>query len=68
VGDEDDYGMDYGNDTIGSESKEYKDEDDKPAKRDTSNKKDDSKPIGSPVEQKKEKKGLLKRIFGKKDQ
>lgn len=71
VGSEDDYGNDYGNDTIGSESREYKDEEGKPLKKDTSNnspaKKGVDKPIGSPVDDKKEKKGLLKRIFGKKE-
>jgi penicillin-binding protein 1A len=70
VGNEEDYG--FGDDSIGSESREYKDEEDKPAKRDTGSKapgkKDDSKPIGAPVDEKKEKKGLLRRIFGKKDQ
>jgi penicillin-binding protein 1A len=69
VGSEEDYG--WGNDSIGSESKEYKDEEDQPVKKDTiaksNNRKDDGKPIGSPIEEKKEKKGILRRIFGKKD-
>ncbi len=71
VGSEEDYGN-YGNDTIGSESREYKDEDEKkPVVKDTSNKspaKKEDKPIGSPADDEKKKKGLLKRIFGKKDE
>ncbi len=70
VGSEEDYG--WGDDSIGSESKEYKDEEDQPVKKDTTtksnNRKDDGKPIGSPADEKKEKKGILRRIFGKKDQ
>ena len=70
VGSEEDYG--WGDDSIGSESREYKDEEDQPVKKDTTtksnNKKDNGKPIGSPVDEKKEKKGILRRIFGKKDQ
>jgi penicillin-binding protein 1A len=70
VGTQDDYNN-YGPDTIGSESKEFKDDEGKvpPSRKDTvksSGKKPDETPIGSPVEEKK-KKGILKRIFGKKD-
>jgi penicillin-binding protein 1A len=69
VGEEDDYRNSYG-DSIGPESKPFPDEN-KKTKKDSitktpSKKEDDTKPIGSPVEQPK-KKGLLKRIFGGKD-
>ncbi len=73
VGTEEDYLNNYGNDTIGSESREFKDDEDKvPPKKDTvskspAKKPDDSKPIGSPAEEPKKKKTLLRRIFGKKD-
>jgi penicillin-binding protein 1A len=68
VGNEQDYN--YGNDSIGAESKAYKDDEDKvPPKKDTVikapiKKEDDAKPIGSPVEQPKKKKGFLKKLFG----
>ena len=72
VGNEQDYN--YGNDSIGPESKAYKDDEDKvPPKKDTSSanknpaKKEDDKngkPIGSPVEEPKKKKGFLKKLFG----
>ena len=73
AGQEQDYN-DYGKDSIGAESQKYTDDngDVKPAKKDTTSKtpakKEDNndKPIGSAVEQPK-KKGLLKKIFGKKD-
>jgi penicillin-binding protein 1A len=71
VGSEEDY-YNYDYDTIGSESRVYKDEEEtRPSKKDSSSKspakKDDSKPIGSPVEEEKKKKGLFKKIFGKKE-
>ncbi|TMI63495.1 MAG: penicillin-binding protein [Bacteroidetes bacterium] len=64
--------QDYNNtEYIGPESQKVPDED-APIKKDTLKypaKKDDSdiKPIGAPTEDKKKKKGLLKRIFDKKD-
>jgi penicillin-binding protein 1A len=70
VGNEEDYNQ-YNNDLIGPESQPVKEDEQKPAKNDTVSKtpikkKVDniSKPIGSPVEQLKKKKSLLKRIFG----
>lgn len=76
VGDEDDYKNFGPGDSIGPESKPLQDDDDKkPAKKDTNSisktaiKREDetSRPIGSPVTQPTKKKGLLKKIFGKKD-
>lgn len=71
VGDEDDY---ESNEYIGPESTPVK-EDKTPAKKDTVTKnparKEDNtgdKPIGAPAEDPKKKKGLLKKIFGKKDE
>jgi penicillin-binding protein 1A len=61
------------NEYIGPESKPVQDDDNKSVKKDTVTKtaikKEDDKinPIGSPVEEKKKKKGILKRIFGGKD-
>ncbi|MEO6610889.1 MAG: transglycosylase domain-containing protein [Chitinophagaceae bacterium] len=74
VGNEQDYNNNYSNDTIGAESKKYTDDEGnpRPGKKDTSSsktpgkKEDDNKPIGAPAEPKK-KDGLLKRIFGKKE-
>jgi len=71
VGSEDDYNM--SNDYIGPESRPVVDEENKPAKKDSSDKngpdkkKVDSKPIGAPAEEPKKKKGFLKKIFGKKE-
>jgi len=49
-------------------------EEEKPAKKDTSNinapdnkKKSDNKPIGAPADEPKKKKGFLKKLFGKKE-
>lgn len=70
VGNEEDYNQYYNNDTLGPESQPVNEEGQNPQKKDTvvktPVKKDDDngKPIGSPVEQSKKKKGLLKRIFG----
>lgn len=70
VGNEEDYNQYINNDSIGPESQPVKEDDQKPAKKDTVAKApikkedDNTKPIGSPVEQPKKKKGLLKRIFG----
>jgi penicillin-binding protein 1A len=65
---------DYSGDTLGPESKPIENEDKpKPVKKDSVSKspikkeENDSKPIGSNVEEPKKKKGLLKRIFGNKD-
>jgi penicillin-binding protein 1A len=70
VGNEQDYN--YSNDSIGPESKVYKDDEDKvPPKKDTVTKapikKEEDNTIGSKVDEPKKKKGLLKRMFGKKD-
>jgi penicillin-binding protein 1A len=60
-------------DSIGPESKPVKEDENKPVKKDTVAKapinKEDNKitPIGSPVKDSAKKKGLLKRIFGGKD-
>lgn len=74
VGNEQDYNDGYSpNDTLGPESKPLEEDDKKPAKKDTAAKtairKDDSntKPIGAPKEEPEKKRGILKRIFGKKD-
>lgn len=67
VGTEQDYNMN--NEYIGGESKPFT-EDDKPVKKDSVNRTppgNNEKPIGAPAEETKKKKGLLKRIFGKKD-
>jgi penicillin-binding protein 1A len=70
VGNEQDYNSNT--DSIGPESKPLQD-DDKPVKKDTvvkapiKKEEDNNKPIGAPVEEQKKKKGLLKRLFGKKD-
>lgn len=67
VGTADDYNY------IGPESKPVVEED-KPGKKDTTTaknqdkKKSDAKPIGSPTEEPKKKKGIFRKIFGKKDQ
>lgn len=71
VGSEDDYNL--SNDYIGPESKPVVDEENKPAKKDSSDKngpdkkKVESKPIGAPAEEPKKKKGFLKKLFGKKE-
>jgi len=68
VGSEEDYNME-GNEYIGPESAPVKDDDNKPAKKDTATrtaikKEDDAvKPIGTPKEDPKKKKGLFKRLF-----
>jgi penicillin-binding protein 1A len=70
VGNEQDYNN---NDSIGPESKPILDDDNKPVKKDTvvkapiKKEDDNSRPIGAPAEEPKKKKGLLKRLFGKKD-
>jgi penicillin-binding protein 1A len=72
VGNENDYNNYNSSDSIGPESKPVE-EDNKPAKKDTIAKTpvkkedDNSKPIGSPVEEPKKKKGILKKIFGNKN-
>jgi penicillin-binding protein 1A len=66
VGKEQDYNN---NEYIGPESKPVIDED-KPAKKDTlrkSSKEETERPIGSPVEEPKKKKGIFQKLFGKKD-
>ena len=70
VGTEKDY--ENNNDYIGPESKPVTNDDERPIKKDTVNKNpaknnEDIKPIGSPVEEPKKKKGLFQRIFGKKN-
>jgi penicillin-binding protein 1A len=70
VGNEKDY--EINNDFIGPESKPVTNDDDKPVKKDTSNKNQantpsTTKPIGSPADDTKKKKSLLQKIFGKKD-
>ncbi len=70
VGTEEDYNMSH--DYIGPESKPVPadEENTKPVKKDTADrdkKKGDGKPIGSPVDEPKKKKGFLKKLFGKKD-
>jgi penicillin-binding protein 1A len=69
VGTADDYNY------IGPESKPVVEDDAKPSKKDSLNnqspdkkKADNSKPIGSPTEEPKKKKGFLKKIFGKKEE
>ncbi len=73
VGNADDYGN-QGGEYIGPESQPVKDDNSKPAEKKDSvtkggiKKADDaSPPIGAPSNDPKKKKGLLKRIFGKKD-
>ena len=72
VGNEQDYNNDY-NDSIGPESKPVQEDDNKPAKKGSTNKsaakKEDDKmnPIGSLVKDSAKKKGFLKKIFGGKD-
>jgi penicillin-binding protein 1A len=76
VGTEDDYNTGDG-DSLGAESKQYSDDNDTktPPKKDTvavkspARKEEDKtvRPIGSPAEEPNEKKGLLKKLFGKKD-
>jgi penicillin-binding protein 1A len=73
VGDAEDYGFPPG-EYIGPESQPVKEEEDRvPPKKDSTSKNDgkksstDAKPIGSPKDQPEKKKGLLKRIFGKKN-
>lgn len=74
VGNEQDYNDSYSpNDTLGPESKPLEEDEKKPAKKDSAAKtairKEDSntKPIGAPKEEPEKKKGILKRIFGKKE-
>ncbi len=69
VGTADDYNY------IGPESKPIVDDEKKPSKKDSSDnqsstdkKKAEGKPIGSPAEEHKKKKGFLKKIFGKKEE
>ncbi|HEX7846678.1 MAG TPA: penicillin-binding transpeptidase domain-containing protein, partial [Chitinophagaceae bacterium] len=67
VGNENDYNIN--NEYIGPESKPVKDDNTPPTKKDTAKApiiKTEERPIGSPVEDTQKKKGLLKRIFGKK--
>ena len=71
VGTQDDYYFDGGG-YIGPESKPLPPDENDPQKKNKDtikdkNKAGSAKPIGSPVEEPKKKKGLLKRIFGKKD-
>ncbi|MEQ1677700.1 MAG: transglycosylase domain-containing protein, partial [Chitinophagaceae bacterium] len=74
VGNPEDYNN-YDHDSIGAESKEYKEDDNKtPPKKDTVakapvKKEDDNSgtPIGSAKEEPKKKKSLLKKLFGKKE-
>jgi penicillin-binding protein 1A len=72
VGNEQDYNNNN-NEYIGPESKPVQEDENKPVKKDTvakapiNKEEDNSKTIGSPVEQPKKKKGFLKRIFGNKD-
>ena len=72
AGNEQDYDINN-NEYIGPESKPVREDENKPAQKDTVTKTpvkkvdDNNKPIGSPVEEQKKKKGLLKRIFGKKE-
>lgn len=75
INSQDDYN-DYENDTLGPQSKPpgNDDENSKPAKKDTIaktpvKKEEDntSKPIGSKVEEPKKKKGILRKIFGSRD-
>ena len=71
VGTEEGYNM--SNDYIGPESKPVVDEENKPARKDSTNKSDqdkrkvEGKPIGSATEEPKKKKGFLKKLFGKKE-
>jgi penicillin-binding protein 1A len=70
VGSEEDYNM--SNDYIGPESKPVTDDDDaKPSRKDTADSKEkkklDSKPIGSPADEPKKKKGFFRKLFKKKD-
>jgi penicillin-binding protein 1A len=68
VGTEEDYNINK--DYIGPESKPVIDEDKKPSKKDSINRATQNKegrPIGSAVDEPKKKKGLLNKIFGKKD-
>ncbi|MEI9945121.1 MAG: transglycosylase domain-containing protein [Chitinophagaceae bacterium] len=68
VGNENDYN--YSQDYIGPESKPVKEDDEEkiPARKDSIIKKPvEDKPIGTITEDPKKKKGLLKRLFGKKD-
>lgn len=78
VGSEDDYNYYSENsDTLGPESKPVeedkpKQENKPPPKKDSTNKsplkkEDESKPIGTPVDDKEKKKGLLNKLFGKKE-
>ncbi|HUR66470.1 MAG TPA: transglycosylase domain-containing protein [Chitinophagaceae bacterium] len=73
VGNQEDYN-DYGRDSIGPESKPIEDENKRSKKDSTPNryspaikKDDDGVPIGSPSNEPEKKKGILKKIFGKKD-
>ncbi|MBI3138779.1 MAG: penicillin-binding protein [Sphingobacteriales bacterium] len=71
VGTEEDY--QNNNEYIGPESKPVKEEDGQPVKKDTAGKavirktEENSKPIGSPQEDPKKKKGLLRRLFDRKN-
>lgn len=69
VGSENDYNLNQ--DYIGPESKPVTEDENNPVKRDTvaaPPRKSDARPIGSPIEEPKKKKGLFKKIFGKKDE
>lgn len=77
VGTQDDYNeYDSGGDILGPESKPVEENGDKKPKKDTGTvaaktpaikKEDDGVPIGSPVKEPEKKKGLLKKILGKKN-
>lgn len=68
VGSEYDYN--FNQDYIGPESKPVTDDENKPVKKDSvsSKKSNHPKAIGSPMEEPKKKKGLFKKIFGKKEE
>lgn len=62
------YDYNYNQDYIGPESKPVTEDDNKPFKKDTVNKKNsDDKPIGTAADERKKKKGFFKRLFSKKD-
>ena len=60
------YDYQYNQDYIGPESKPVPEDDNKPRK-DTVTRKADGKAIGSPADEPKKKKGLLNRLFGRKE-
>jgi penicillin-binding protein 1A len=72
VGNEQDYNTPSGNEYIGPESQPVKEEEKKPVKKDTIKtpaviREKEPKPIGSPADEPKKKKGLFKKIFGGKE-